>query len=314
MAIYRFEAKVIGRAGRSGGRSVVAAAAYRSGENLYDQKYEVRHDYSRRAAGIVHTEIVAPDKVPAFVTDREKLWNEVEKVEDRSKRHASAQLGREFILALPKELLPDKRRDLVLGFVNEELVSRGMIADVSIHEPKQGDNFHAHILCTMRQIGPEGFGAKQREWNDKGLLLEWRQDWERHCNAALESAEIDAHVDCRSLHHQGIDRQPQPKMGVVATAMERKGLETRRGLVACWYAFENRIRSAASAIKETGEVYQYGIGETWWERAQAAIGREVETVRGFLRDESSFVSMEADRRGRPKEPDKDKDPDRGYDR
>jgi ATP-dependent exoDNAse (exonuclease V) alpha subunit len=293
---------------------VVACAAYRSGESLYDSKYDVRRDYSRRAAGIAHSEILLPDNAPDWAADREALWSHVELKEDESKRRASAQLAREFIVALPKELTSEQRRDLVLGFVNQEFVSRGMIADVNLHAPKQGDNFHAHILCTMREIGQDGFGAKQREWNDKALLVEWRQHWERHCNAALEAAAIDAHVDCRSLHDQGIDRQPQPKMGVVATAMERKGVETRRGLVACWYAFENRIRSAVGAIRDTGEVYQVGIGETWWERAQAALGREVETVRGFLRDESSFVSMEADRRERQREPDRDKDPDRGYER
>jgi len=313
MAIYRLEAKITGRAGRAGGRSVVASAAYRSGTNLYDEKYEVRHDYTRRQAGVVYTEILAPAGAPAWVTDRETLWNEVERKEDESRRHASAQLAREFILALPKELTADERRELVLGFAKEELVARGMVADVSIHEPKEGDNYHAHILCTMRQVDASGFGKKVREWNDKEVLVEWRQAWEKHCNDALEDAGEAARIDHRSLADQGIDRLPQPKIGVEATAMERRGLETRRGLFAKLHSFSERIRSALHGIETTGEVPQYGIGQTWWERAQAAIGQTVESVREAFRDESSggsWQARESERRqaGQDREVD---EPDRG---
>jgi hypothetical protein len=150
------------------------------------------------------------------------------------------------------------------------------------------------LLCSMRQIGPEGFGKKEREWNETVLLEDWRKSWENHCNSALEQAGFDERVDCRSLADQGIDREPQPKIGVVATAMERRGLETRRGIVAGWHAFRERIRSAVKGIETVGEVPQttdevphYGVGSSWWERAQAAFDYSVTTAREFLRSESS---------------------------
>ena len=44
-----------------------------------------------------------------------------------------------------------------------------MIADINIHNPKASDGLdqpHAHVTLTMRDIGPDGFGNKRRDWND----------------------------------------------------------------------------------------------------------------------------------------------------
>ena len=45
MAIYHFSVKAISRAD---GRSAIAAAAYRSGEKLIDQKQQKEQDYTRK--------------------------------------------------------------------------------------------------------------------------------------------------------------------------------------------------------------------------------------------------------------------------
>ena len=60
MAIYRCETRNIGSDGRVNGRSIVAAAAYRAGVKLRDERYETRHDYSRRTAGIAYSEVLHP--------------------------------------------------------------------------------------------------------------------------------------------------------------------------------------------------------------------------------------------------------------
>ncbi|MEX3314605.1 MobA/MobL family protein [Sulfitobacter sp. PS-8MA] len=60
MAIYHFSAK---RISRSTGRSVVAAAAYRTAERIEDHRQGLEHDYSDRS-GVLHTEILAPDGTP----------------------------------------------------------------------------------------------------------------------------------------------------------------------------------------------------------------------------------------------------------
>ena len=79
MASYHLSVKSISR---SSGRSAVAAAAYRSGERLFDARQGMEHDYTRKG-GVEHTELVAPDDAPDWVQNRDRLWNEVEANENR---------------------------------------------------------------------------------------------------------------------------------------------------------------------------------------------------------------------------------------
>src|SRR3546814_7853307 len=74
MAIYHFSAKVISRAN---GSSAVASAAYRAAERLHDDRLGRDHDFSNKA-GVVHSEILAPEGAPERLNDRATLWNEVE--------------------------------------------------------------------------------------------------------------------------------------------------------------------------------------------------------------------------------------------
>lgn len=252
MAIYRFSAQVIGR---SAGRAVTAAAAYRAGERVRDDRTGLEFDYSRRH-GVAHSEILAPSIAPTWVFDRGVLWNAVEGAEIRR----DAQLAREIQLALPCELTHDERVDLVRSFAESNFVEHGMVADVSLHSaPWKGDcrNEHAHILLTTRVINAAGFGPKQRAWNDKAMLADWRENWARDVNLALERAGKADRVDHRTLEAQRdeliaraaaargegeveaaieltaeaikLDREPLPKMGPVAQALEAKGIETERG-------------------------------------------------------------------------------------
>ena len=107
MAIYHLSAKVMSR---STGRSIVAAAAYRSGSRLVDDRTGTVHDYTRKS--VDHTEILAPAGSPDWVYDRQQLWNRVEAVEKRK----DAQLAREVEVALPRELTPEARIDLLRQF------------------------------------------------------------------------------------------------------------------------------------------------------------------------------------------------------
>ena len=93
MAIYHCSIKLIGR---SGGRSAVASAAYRSGEKLLNEETGILHDFTRKS-GVVMSEILLPVNAPDRFHDRQTLWNEVQKVEKRS----DAQLAREVEVALP---------------------------------------------------------------------------------------------------------------------------------------------------------------------------------------------------------------------
>jgi hypothetical protein len=107
-----------------------------------------------------------------------------------------------------------------------------MIADIAIHAPdRRGDdrNHHAHVMLTMRSLTADGFGPKVRAWNDTELLEEWREHWADTVNHHLEQHGLEARVDHRSLADQGIDREPEPKQGPLATKMEREGRTSHAG-------------------------------------------------------------------------------------
>jgi hypothetical protein len=238
MAIYHASAKIIGR---SSGRSSVASAAYRSSAKLTDERTGLVYDYTRKR-GVVYSEVILPDNAPKWMGDREKLWNAVEAVE----RRKDAQLAREFEIAIPRELSPDERLALVRSYAREQFVERGMIADVAYHTTTAkdgGEHPHAHIMLTMRSLTSEGFGNKERGWNQTELLEAWRQTWAEHANRALEAKGIDDRIDHRTLMAQqqealavgdlekavNLDRQPEPKIGPTAYAMEKRGMVTARG-------------------------------------------------------------------------------------
>jgi len=223
MAIYHFSAKMISRAN---GSSALAAAAYRSASRLHDERIDRDHDFSNKA-GVVHSEVMLPDGAPEHLADREKLWNAVEAAEVRK----DAQLAREVEFAIPRELDREQGIRLAREFVKAEFVDRGMIADLNVHwdigedgQPKP----HAHVMLTTRSVGEEGFGPKVRDWNATSLLEQWRERWAGHVNARLAELDIDARVDHRSLEAQGIDLEPQHKIGPAASRMVGQGLPSER--------------------------------------------------------------------------------------
>lgn len=200
MASYHLSAQIIQR---SQGRSAIAAAAYRSGSRIENQSNGEVHDYCARR-GVVHREILVPAGAASFLADRSKLWNYVEQIEVRK----DAQLAREINLALPHELDAGQQKEMLLSFVREAFVSRGMVADVAIHAPvlEKGDhpnNHHAHIMLTLRQATADGLcKVKTREWNSDAVLVLWRNMWADHQNRALERAGVAARIDHRSLFTQ----------------------------------------------------------------------------------------------------------------
>jgi Ti-type conjugative transfer relaxase TraA len=223
MAIYHFSAKVISRAA---GSSALAAAAYRSASRLHDERLDRHHDFSNKA-GVVHSEVMLPDGAPEEWRDREKLWNAVEAAEVRK----DAQLAREVEFALPRELDQAEGIRLAREFVARAFVARGMVADLNVHWDIGADGEakpHAHVMLSTRQAGEDGFGAKVRDWNRTDLLAAWRESWAEHVNRRLAELDIDARVDHRSLEAQGLELEPQNKIGAAASRMAGKGLESER--------------------------------------------------------------------------------------
>lgn len=223
MAIYHFSVKVISRAS---GRSSVAAAAYRSGERLHDERLDRDHDF-RAKAGIEHSEIMLPEGAPEEWCDRERLWNDVEAFEKRK----DAQLAREVEFAIPREMSKAEGIELARDFVAREFVDHGMIADLNVHWDIGADGSpkpHAHVMLTMREVGEDGFGQKVRDWNAHEKVEQWRERWADHVNTRLAELDIDARIDHRSLKAQGIGLEPQDKIGPAAQRMGERGLASER--------------------------------------------------------------------------------------
>ena len=223
MAIYHFSAKIISRAN---GSSAVASAAYRSASELHDERLSRNHDFSNKA-GVIHSEVMLPQGAPERLNDRTTLWNEVETGEKRK----DAQLAREVEFSIPRELNQRQGVQLAREFVEKQFVERGMVADLNVHwdmgkdgQPKP----HAHVMLSMREVGPEGFGQKVREWNSTALLQEWREAWAEHVNERLAELDIDARIDHRTLEAQGIDLEPQHKIGPAGSRRLDRGEDAER--------------------------------------------------------------------------------------
>ena len=266
MALYHFSVKQVSR---GKGQTVVNSAAYISGQKLYNDYYGQTHDYTKKS-GVVFTEILTPEFVPERLTDRETLWNEVEKVE-KSKR---AQLAYSFDIALQNELTLDENIELARAFCREQFVARGMIVDLAVHEGKsknedEPDNPHFHVLCPIRPIEQNGkWGLKQRrvyeldedgnrirdqngefvfnavpttDWGSPETLEHWRQTWAELCNAKFAEKGLDVRIDHRSYERQGVDLLPTIHEGATVRAMEKKGIRTEKGEFNRWIRATNAV-------------------------------------------------------------------------
>lgn len=224
---------------RSSGRSAVAAAAYRSGEDLENERDGQRHDFTRRG-GVEHAEIVLPANVKApWAQSRSRLWNTAEAAEHRK----DARVAREVEVSLPHELDAAERLALVRDF-SQHLADRfGVAVDFAIHAPHgktDERNHHAHLMLTTRRIEADGLGLKSTlEWENKKLqasglptthdqLRSIRVAWEEKANHYLARAGLEVRVDHRSHAERGIAIEPTQHVGVHATQMQRRGLDVSR--------------------------------------------------------------------------------------
>lgn len=221
MAIYHLSVKAISR---SAGRCATAAAAYRAGEKIIDQRNGTTHDYSRRS-GVLLAEVVLPNNAPAWACDRAALWNAAELAEKRK----DSCVAREVEVALPAELNADQRLALAREFAKEMANHEGCAVDIALHKPSKGGdqrNWHAHMLRTTRIIEASGLGEKldteKSGRNRKADLEVLRARWEGLANAYLARARQPSRIDRRSLAAQGTNRKPTKHLGPQATALEHR--------------------------------------------------------------------------------------------
>jgi hypothetical protein len=236
MARYHLDTKSLSRAA---GRSAPAAAAYRAGERIRDERTGELHNYSHRT-DVTHREILLPSNLQegqaGWARDRSRLWNAAEAAEGRR----TSLVAREYLVALPHELNVGDRRELARRFSRELSDRHNIAVDLAIHDPNPaGDprNYHAHLLVTTREVGSAGLGDKagldmKFEAREKrGLagskeLSVIRERWATLTNEAYQTAGLELRVDHRSFAAQGIDRVPLPHIPFAAYQMERRGLRS----------------------------------------------------------------------------------------
>ena len=253
IALFHFHVTQIKR---SAGQSAVASAAYRAGEKLHSEYYGEDSDYTKKG-GVICSETLLPSHAPPEYTDRETLWNAVEKAE----RGKKAQLAYSFDIALQNEFSMQENIALARQFLLDNFVSRGMVVDFAVHSPDKEDggisNPHFHVMCPIRPIEPDGrWGNKQRreyvldehgervldkagnyvfnavpttDWGSPETLEHWRQAWADLCNAKFAEKGLDYRIDNRSYERQGIDQLPTVHEGPSVRAMEAKGIRTDKG-------------------------------------------------------------------------------------
>lgn len=314
MAIYHCHCKIISR---GQGRSAVGAAAYRSGEKLYNEYDGIEHDYTKKG-GVVYSEIMLCENAPKEYQDRQTLWNAVEQIEKSSK----AQLAREYEVALPVELSREEQIKLVRDFAKENFVDNGMCVDFSIHDKEDG-NPHAHIMLTTRPIEQDNsWGVKQRKeyildkkgqkqydkkkqtykcktvkttnWDSKEFLQRSRESWAEKVNQELEKKSLPQMVDHRSFKEQGIEKIPTQHIGVSANAMEKRGIESQRGN-------ENReIKKANGQIqtieileKQTQKEIAFIREDISWNRHHEEIAKIEEMLPKAAGNEKVLLSVQA---------------------
>lgn len=189
---------------RSEGMTSIAKAAYHARTRITDDRIGQVFDFSHKTDLHGHI-ILAPVSAPSRIVESSSaLWNEVERVE----RQNNGQTARYFDVSIPVELNNDDKKKLVAEYCQKNFVDKGMIADIVFHD-LDGKNPHAHVMLTLKTITAAGFGKKDRSWNDKKMMLQWRESWATMSNSYLETAGREERIDHRSLRTQCADALTQ---------------------------------------------------------------------------------------------------------
>ncbi|WP_201538547.1 MobA/MobL family protein [Psychrobacter sanguinis] len=285
---------------RKAGQSAVACAAYRAGDVLEDAKYGKVHDYSKKD-GVISSDIVIPASLKGLdiKIDREILWNTAEAFEARSDSRVAREWLINLPYELPEDerhaLALEFAQKLCddMNVIADVCLHRPVMklpfdpnAKPSSKRLREGEknpdprNFHAHIMVTTRApvIEPDGklafdpkfkipfeWSNKKRKQNDlpssREEIKRIRKLWVDTANQRLKQRNLPL-MDERSYKDQGLDQQPTIKMGVEATAMERRGIATEKGET------NRKIRARNHAVLEQRRederrIKQYRDGLAW---------------------------------------------------
>ena len=318
MAITHFTPRLISR---GEGRSVVAAAAYRHCARMENEREGRVADFSRKP-GMVHDEFVlpadAPDWTRRLIADRsvsgasEAFWNSLEAFETRK----DAQLAKEFVLALPRELTTEQNIAMMREFVGEHVSVRGLVADWVYHDAP--GNPHVHLMTTLRPLTDDGFGGKKvpvigkdgqplraksgqivyKLWaGDKADFLALRDAWYAAQNTHLFLNGHDVRVDGRSHAERGIELEPTSHIGVASKNIQsQRQAEGREARLERLALHEETRRNNARRIERRPEIVLDAIAQEKSVFDERDVGRYLHR---YIDDAGQFANLLARIMGGP---------------
>ena len=240
MAIFHFALQNISA---NKGKSSIAAASYRSGQELYSEKQGVLYYYEKNTDAISF--ILKPEHAPEWCLDRQQLWNEVEKIE----KAKNSRYAKEINIALPIELSDTQQKQLVREYCQKTFVDAGMVADIAIHR-RDKNNPHFHVMLTNRPFNLDGTWGKKQEieyildkdgnktytkngnvkkisipttdWDMEDTLIRWRREWAAQTNIVLEREGFTERISAESYETDGINIAPTIHEGLGADSKNNK--------------------------------------------------------------------------------------------
>lgn len=209
-------------------KNIVASASYRSDEALYSERTDEKIKFRNHTVK-PESLILTPQHAPDWTNDRQRLWNEVDKVEKHNAKTKNPRLAKEVLLSLPNDFDREVQTELTKDFIKSEFVDKGMVADISIHRDDM-NNPHAHVLLTQRPFNLDGTWGKKTKtktrYDENGHAIlnkngnkvrkqerfadfdfkEVRKHWELKLNQYSEREQSFRRYDSRSFEAQGLEK------------------------------------------------------------------------------------------------------------
>lgn len=209
-------------------KNIVASASYRSDEALYSERTDEKIKFRNHTVK-PESMILTPQNAPDWAKDRQRLWNEVDKVEKNNAKTKNPRLAKEVLLSLPNDFDREVQTELTKDFIKSAFVDKGMVADISIHRDDM-NNPHAHVLLTQRPFNSDGtWGKKTKtrtQYDENGHAIlnkngnkvrkqerfadfdfkEVRKHWELKLNQYSEREQSFRRYDSRSFEAQGLEK------------------------------------------------------------------------------------------------------------
>lgn len=225
---------------RASGHSAVAGAAYRMGAKLVDERTGLTHNYEGKG-GVLETVHHLPAHADPAYADPGVFWNAVEEKE----RRGDARLARDFRQSVPLGLDQDQAAGMMKEYAAWLSERYDTPVTAALHRDNAVDAFgntktaeqqgyHFHAFMPDRALGEDGLlGPKLRDLgNPKKSWLELeacRERWAGLCNEYSIKHQLGKEFDHRSHQRRGDGVEAEQTLGVVATAMERRGQHSDRG-------------------------------------------------------------------------------------